>query len=171
MKTLYLMCGMPFSGKTTLGKSIAEYLGSKYISLDEINEARGLYGGEGISVEEWEKTHLLAMEQLRSLVQLRQDIVVDDTSCFRWLRERFGSFVKQYDYQMIVVFLDIPLSIIRKRIDQNELTQTRHRVRQEIIEQMAKTFEPPQPDENAIKYYADQPIDKWIAQHFVASSN
>ena len=171
MKTLYLMCGMPFSGKTTLGKSIAKYLDSPYISLDEINEARGLYGGDGILVKEWEKTHFLAMEQLRSLVQSQQDIVVDDTSCFRWLRERFGNFVKQYDYQMIIVFLDISLSIIRKRIEQNEQTQARQGVKQEIIEQMAKTFEPPQPDEKAIEYYANQPIDKWIAEHLAPSSN
>ncbi len=64
MKTLYLLCGMPFSGKTTLGKSVSEYLNSLYISLDEINEARGICGGEGIPVEEWEKTHSLAMQQL-----------------------------------------------------------------------------------------------------------
>jgi predicted kinase len=169
MKTLYLLCGMPFSGKTTLGKSIAKYLNSPYISLDEINEARGLYGGDGIPVEEWEKTHLLAMQQLQSLMPLRQDIILDDTSCFRWLRERFSNFVKQHDYQTIIVFLDIPLSIIRKRLEKNEETQARHRVRQDIIEEMAKTFELPQKDENVVKYSANQSIDEWIAEHFVTN--
>lgn len=114
MQTLYLLCGMPFSGKTTLGKSLAKYLNSPYISLDEINEARGLCGGDGIPVEEWEKIHLQAMQELLNLMQSGQDIVVDDTSCYRWLRERFSNFVKQHDYQTIIVFLDIPLSIIRK---------------------------------------------------------
>ena len=110
MKTLYLLCGMPFSGKTTLGKSLSKYLYSPYISLDEINEARGLQGGEGIPVEEWEKTHLLAMQQLPSLMQSQQDIIIDDTSCFRWLRERWRTFVQQYDYQTIIIFFDIPLA-------------------------------------------------------------
>ena len=72
---------------------------------------------------------------------------------------------------MVIVFLNIPLATIKKRIEQNEQTQARHRVRQDIIEEMAKTFEPPQPDENAIKYYANQPIDEWIAEHFAPSSN
>lgn len=169
MKTLYLMCGMPFSGKTTLAKAIAKHLDSSYISLDEINEARGLCGGDGIPVAEWEQTHFLAMKQLRSLVQSRRDIVVDDTSCFRWLRSRFSNFVRQYDYQTTIVFLDIPLSTIQNRIEQNEQTKIRHRVKQDIIEQMAKTFELPQPDENVIKYRANQPIDKWIAEHLVVS--
>lgn len=59
---------MPFSGKTTLGTSVAQYLNALYISLDEINEARGLFGGEGIPVEEWEKTHHLAIEKLQDLM-------------------------------------------------------------------------------------------------------
>lgn len=115
MRTLYLLCGMPFSGKTTLGKSLSRYSSSAYISLDKINEARGLYGGDGIPVEEWEKTHSLAMQQLPNLMQSGQDIVVDDTSCFHWLRERWSNFVKQYRYQTIVVYLDIPIATIKKR--------------------------------------------------------
>ena len=87
------------------------------------------------------------------------------------LRERFGNFAKQYDYQTIIVFLNIPLATIRNRIEQNEKTLARHKVKHNIIEEMAKTFEPPQPDENAIKYYANQPIDEWIAEHLAPSSN
>ncbi|NJR44554.1 MAG: ATP-binding protein [Hyellaceae cyanobacterium CSU_1_1] len=169
MKTLYLLCGMPFSGKTTLGKSIAQHLSCPYISLDEINEAKGLFGGDGIPVEEWEKTHFLAMEQLPSLMESGQNIVVDDTSCFRWLRERFIDFVKPYDYQTVIVFLDIPLSVIKKRMKQNEETKARHRVKQNIIEEMAKTFEPPQADENVVRYSVNQSIDEWIAKHFVTN--
>lgn len=75
MKNLYLLCGMPFSGKTTFGKSVAQYLNAFYISLDEINEARGLFGGEGIPVEEWGKTHYLAIEQLQDLMPSQQDII------------------------------------------------------------------------------------------------
>lgn len=66
---------MPFSGKTTLAKSVSEYLHSSYVSLDEINEARGLFGGDGIPVEEWEKTHAIAMQQLHNLMEFQQDVV------------------------------------------------------------------------------------------------
>jgi predicted kinase len=56
MKTLYLMCGLSFSGKTTLARKIVERLQCAYISLDDINAERGLWGGDGISVGEWERT-------------------------------------------------------------------------------------------------------------------
>lgn len=52
---------------------------------------------------------------------------------------------------------------------QNEETKARHRVKQNIIEEMAKTFEPPQADENVVRYSANQSIDEWIAKHFVTN--
>ena len=166
MKMLYLLCGMPFSGKTTLGKCVAQYLNSPYISLDEINEARGLFGGNGIAVEEWEKTHSLAMQQLQDLMQSGEDIVLDDTSCFRWLRDRFRNFGSHYGYQTIIIFLDISLSKIWNRIEENEKTQARHQVKQDIIQEMAKTFEYPQHDEATIKYTGEQIIEEWLTKQF-----
>ena len=165
MKTLYLLCGMPFSGKTTIGKSVAQHLEIFYISLDEINEARGLLGGEGIPVEEWEKTHHLAMEQLKNLMPYQHDIILDDTNCFRWLRDRFRNLAAGYNYQTTIIFLDIPYAEIEKRIAANNKTQTRNKVKPEIIEQMNQTFEPPQVDEKTIGYIG-QPINEWIAQNF-----
>ena len=168
MKTLYLLCGMPFSGKTTISKSVAQYLDISYISLDEINESRGLFGGEGIPVEEWEKTHHLAMEQLKNLMPSQHDIILDDTNCFRWLRDRFRNLAAGYNYQTTIIFLDIPYAEIEKRIAANNKTQTRNKVKPEIIEQMNQTFEPPQADEKTISYIG-QPINEWIAQNFDAS--
>lgn len=157
---------MPFSGKTTLGKSMAQYLNALYISLDEINEARGLFGGEGIPVEQWEKTHYLAMEQLENFMPSQQDIVLDDTNCFRWLRDRFRNLGARYGYQTTLIFLDIPLVEIEQRIVANNQTQTRNKVKQEIIEKMQQTFESPQPDEKSINYSGEKSIQQWIIQHF-----
>jgi predicted kinase len=157
---------MPFSGKTTLGKSVAKYLDCPYISLDEINEIRELYGGDGIPVEEWEKTHFLAMQQLHSLMASEQNIVLDDTNCFRWLRDRFRDFGAQYGYQTTLIFLDVPLAEIWSRIKINNQTQTRYQVKPEIITEMAKTFESPQADERIINYSPKQSIDDWIRQYF-----
>jgi len=166
MKTLYLLCGMPFSGKTTLAKSVSEHLHCPYISLDEINEQRGMKGGDGIPVEEWEKTHSIAINVLYELMPTEQDIVLDDTSCFRWLRDRYRTIGNQYSYQTIIVYLDIPLLEIRKRMQENEKTKVRLSVRQDIIEVMAKTFEQPQVDEIAVRYTLGQSIQEWITSHF-----
>lgn len=170
MRTLYLLRGMPFSGKTTLAKTLVDYLHASYISLDEINESRGLFGGEGIPVEEWETTHSIAMQQLHSLMESQQDIVLDDTSCFRRLRDRYRDFGAKQSYQTVITYLDIPISELRRRMEENTKTQVRHGVRQDIVDEMAKTFELPQPDEIVIKYSPDQRIEEWIVKHFVKNA-
>ena len=166
MPTLYLLCGMPFSGKTTLGKTIARQLDSSYISLDEINEARGLRGGDGISIEEWEKTHSIAMSQMQTTMPTSQDIVLDDTNCFRWLRDRFRQLAAEYNYQTTVVFVDVPVSEIWQRMSANQKTQTRHTVKPEIIKEMTKTFESPEEDENVIRYGGKKSINEWVVSNF-----
>lgn len=166
MKTLYLLCGMPFSGKTTPSKSVAKYLNALYISLDKINEERGLFGGEGIPVEEWEKTHYLAIEKLQNIMPSQEDIILDDTNCFRWLRNRFRDLAVEYNYQTTLILLYVPIVEIEKRIAANNQTQTRHKVKPEIIREMNQTFELPQPDEQTIVYNPEQLIDEWIIQHF-----
>jgi predicted kinase len=134
---------MPFSGKTTLAKALIAHLYASYISLDDINESRGLLGGEGIPIEEWEKTHSIAMQQLHSLIQLLQDIVLDDTSCFRWLRDRYRDFAAQQSYQTVLIYLDVAIAEIQRRIKENTRTEVRHGVRQDIVDEMEKTFELP----------------------------
>lgn len=166
MSTLYLLCGMPFSGKTTLGRTIAEYLDCPCISLDEINEARGLSGGDGIPVEEWEKTHFLAMQQLEILMRTPGDLILDDTNCFRWLRDRFRDLAAKYNYQTTIVFLDISLAEIYYRMQVNQETKTRHQVRADIVDEMAKTFEIPQENEKVIRYSGDMAIEEWINKFF-----
>ncbi|NJO97886.1 MAG: AAA family ATPase [Pleurocapsa sp. CRU_1_2] len=48
MKTLYLLCGMPFSGKTTLGKSIAQQADENVVRYS-VNQ----------SIDEWIAKHFV----------------------------------------------------------------------------------------------------------------
>ena len=166
MPTLYLLCGMPFSGKTTLGKTISRQIDSAYMSLDEINELRGLRGGDGIPVAEWEKTHSIAMSQMQTIMPTFQDIVLDDTNCFRWLRDRFRQLAAEHNYRTTVVFVDVPMSEIWQRMLNNKDTPTRHTVKPEIVKEITKTFEPPEENENVLKYAGKQPINEWLISHF-----
>lgn len=56
MKTLYLLCGLWLSGKSTLARAMAERASMALISFDAINRERGLWGGDGVPGEEWKVT-------------------------------------------------------------------------------------------------------------------
>lgn len=166
MPTLYLLCGVAFSGKTTLGKAIAEYAGLLVVSTDEINEVRGLRGGDGIHYSEWEKTHAIAVSWLDDLMRSGRDLVVDDTNCFRWIRDRFRGVAERHGYQTRVIHLDVPLATVHERRRRNESTAERHGVIDNIFESHVAEFEVPGEDEDAVVYRPSQDLEAWLASHF-----
>ncbi|MEH2447038.1 MAG: ATP-binding protein [Nostoc sp.] len=163
MKTLYLLCGLAFSGKSTLAKAIVDYLNCAYVSLDDINKERGLgFGGDGIPVEEWENTHQIAIGILNNLMQLEQDIILDDTNCFRWLRDRFREVAKRHDYKTKVIYLDVPLEEIYIRMQMNEQTKKRQGIKKEIFAELIQNFQPPEVDENILLFNNEYTIKDWL---------
>jgi len=101
------MCGLPFSGKSTIAKAIVEYIGCNYISLDKMNEERGLgFGGDGIAADEWEMTHQIAINQLSALLKTG-DVILDDTCCFRWIRDRYRKCANSAGASTCVIYLNV----------------------------------------------------------------
>ncbi len=65
---LYILCGLPFAGKTTLARALERQLGLALVGLDAINTARGVgLHGEAISPEEWDETYAEAYRQRAAL--------------------------------------------------------------------------------------------------------
>ncbi|MDF5734618.1 MULTISPECIES: ATP-binding protein [unclassified Nostoc] len=172
MKTLYLLCGLAFSGKSTLAKAIVNYLNCAYVSLDDINKERGLgFGGDGISVEEWENTHQIAIGLLDNLMQLEQDIILDDTNCFRWLRDRFREVAKRHNYKTKVIYLDVPLEEIYIRMQMNEQTKKRQGIKKEIFAQLIQNFQLPEVDENILLFNNEYTIQDWLETQLHSTFN
>lgn len=70
MLHVYAMCGVAFSGKSTLARRIANQLSIPLISLYAINHERGLRGREGMSIAQWEETSAMAMDRLRQCLPM-----------------------------------------------------------------------------------------------------
>ena len=168
MKTLYLMCGNSFSGKSTLAEAIAGKRSCALISLDDINRERGLgFGGDGIAVEEWERTHQIALARLEEQMPSGRDLVLDDTNCFRWLRDRYRSAAGRHGYRTVVIYLDIPLPILEERRRKNETTRERRGVKEPIFADLTRQFEAPAPDEPTLVFAPGDTIGEWIEAHLV----
>lgn len=138
MGTLYLMCGLPFSGKTVLAEALVQHLDGAYLSLDEINIERGLFGGAEIPVGEWERTHQIALGRLDALMQQGVDVVLDDTNNLRMLRDRFRNMAIEHAYSTRLLYLAPPPEVMRTRTRQGAGNRT------------LTVFEAPQPDESPL---------------------
>jgi predicted kinase len=155
---LILMCGLSFSGKSTLAGQLGKELGATVLSLDSINEERGLHGGQGIPVEEWAKTNRLAEE--RSSTQLRAggNVIIDDTGSPRFIRDQWREVAASSQAVFVLVWIQIDPELQRERVLANRLGGGRHDVTDEVLFDHVAHFESPT-DEGAIAINAREVSD------------
>ena len=139
MLHVYAMCGVAFSGKSALALRIAGELSICLMSLDAIKHERGLRGGEGMSIAQWEETSAIAMDRLR---QCRGEVQVRawSTATRRFLRDRCKAVALEFGAEFTIVFVDTAIEEIGSRRDANNQRPTRHHVRDDIFEDHYKTF-------------------------------
>lgn len=162
MPTVFLMCGLAFSGKTAVAQRIASEFGCHYLSLDEINDERRLWGGHRIPDEEWERTHEIALERLRHYLDRGGCVVVDDTNNLRWLRDRFRAVAAESGHDAVLVYVTAPIGEIRQRIAQADRTGERRVVTDDVFEEHVESFEEPTSDESPIVYRSGENLDELL---------
>jgi predicted kinase len=160
---LFLMCGAAFSGKTTLSKKLAEIINYSRISFDEINEKKGFLPGDDIPQIEWAKTSEEAILQLKNELKRNNNVIVDDTFCFKFLRDNFKSVADQYGYQTVIIFIDISEEEVRKRITENRIKKNRSDISDAVLESHLKVFEKPGSDEKVMTFNSEKDeINNWL---------
>jgi predicted kinase len=147
--TLILMCGLSFSGKSTLAGQLGRELKATVFSLDSINEERGLYGGQGIPVEEWVETNRLAQERCRAHLSADRNVIIDDTGSPRFIRDQWRDIAARTHAAFVLVWIQIDPELQRERILANRLAGGRHDVTDKVLLDHVAHFESPT-DEGAI---------------------
>lgn len=158
------MCGLAFSGKSTLARRIADVVGAPIVSLDAINRRRGLDGGKvgGMTDAQWEKTSQLAVEELIGLMQGSRPVVLDDTLSRRFLRDRYRLAAAGQGYDVVLVYVDTPLAIIEGRRRVNEGTQGRAGIEDAVFAHHRERFEAPAGDEAHIHLSDSAEAERWL---------
>lgn len=159
---LILMCGRSFSGKSTICSRLAENLGVEVVSLDAINEARGLNGGTGIPLEEWMRTHEIASERVAAMLARAGTVIIDDTSSPRFLRDGWRETAAQSGAAFALVFVDTPVEVIVERQRANRSAVTRSEVSDDVMAEHLAAFEPPEADESHVRVGYPPESLEWV---------
>jgi predicted kinase len=161
---LFVMCGLAFSGKSTLARSLAERLEATVVSLDEINRERGLpHGGAGLPVEAWAETHRIGLERLAVLMRGGGDLVADDTACFQFLRDGYRRLAAAHGYSATVVLVDPPRDEIAARRRRSDATADREPISDEVLAAHVASFEWPRDDETVVALRSAAEATAWLA--------
>lgn len=140
---LTLICGLSFSGKSTLAKRVAADLDAALISLDAINLERGLDGGQGIPLDEWATTNRIAHDRAGRLLAERRQVVVDDTGSPRFIRDGWREVAQNSESSFVLVWVQIDEELQRQRLYANRSEQSRHDVADDVLAAHLRDFEAP----------------------------
>ena len=166
MQHLLLMCGPAFSGKTVVSTAVEREAGCVRISIDEINAERGLpSGGEGLPAEAWEASSHEAVRRVRTALHAGHDVVLDDTCCFRFLRDRYRAVADDLGVPTLVLYLEVPVAELERRRAANRDRTGRPDVVDAVFQPHLETFEHPDADEDVMVFRpADETADRFAAR-------
>ena len=136
MVAMYVMCGVPGSGKTTRSKQMAEEMGLVRFSYDEMRCYR----------QESFLRH--AAEAMRE----GKNVILDTVNLTANVRKKLLRYVEDIPCQKIVVFMDVPLEECQRRNANREM-----KLPDRVIKNLHQGLQPPTDDEgwDEIHVYKD----------------
>lgn len=171
--TQYILCGIPFSGKTTLGRELAKRLDFVHINLDEIKAVKG-YGDvsdDDVPDGAWKKIFDEADKRLIRALKSGKNVANETAWVTREWRDRARKIATKAGLPTKVIYIKIPEEIARKRWQENRAVKKRYDTKDKEFDDYVKDFEEPTAEENLIFYDPKIPIDEWIKQNFKKQLN
>ncbi|MBI4087110.1 AAA family ATPase [Candidatus Kaiserbacteria bacterium] len=162
--TLFILCGEAFSGKSTLADHIAKHYGAHIVGRDLIYFSLA----DALALEEtpeedddafWKNMWPIAMQGVRNLLLTGQSVVFDDNCLLFRQREELREIATACGARSVLIYLNVPADILKKRKDANKLTRERHDVPSAWLADDARLFERPEETEKILPYTPDEPAE------------
>ena len=165
---LYILCGLPFSGKTTLARHLVDRLGFASVSIDQIRLARGFTWSEDekVSPEQWREIFEQSFRETEDNLRRGISVLYDSANQDRFSRDRLRAVARRGHFLTCVIFLDVPITVLRQRWERNRISKERFDLPERFFQAALDTFESPTEDEHVIRYDQLTPIDEWIKSNF-----
>jgi predicted kinase len=137
MATVFMLCGLPGTGKTSLAKRLEAH-GALALSLDDWMVARGIDDelSEEIAHEQWQAA--------AAALQAGRDVVLDWGFDSRQERDDIRARAASIGASTRLVFLDVPKPELYRRLAMREWPN----VSAEDLDRWSREFEVPGADEN-----------------------
>jgi predicted kinase len=150
--TLYILCGLPYSGKTTFARQFAQQSGFPLVSIDGIRESLGFFWGthEATSAD-WKRIFETVEAELAKHLQTGRNVIHDSTNHDKASRDKWSAFAKRLQCEAKIVFVDASVEVVEARRQANLLSHDRAHLPEASYQSALETFEAPTPYENVVK--------------------
>ena len=162
------MCGLPFSGKSTLARALGARLRATVIEVDALVIAPPRPPGKPIPDSAWIAAYREAERQALRALGAGQQVIYDGVnfrSAMRWKLRRVAG---QAGADLLVVRVETPLDEITRRRTANRRSPWRADVDDATFEMVRRRFQEPTGTESVIRYDGREPVDAWLRRHAAA---
>lgn len=159
-KTLFILCGEAFAGKTTLSKKMADLYEAKIVGRDEVYFAiEKILALENTPDKDddtlWGNLWPLVIQGAKNQLSLGNSVVIDDNCLFLKQRDELRLVAEQSGAKNILIYLNIPNNILKERKTENKNSKNRHDVPSEWMAEDSSLFERPTEIEKPVIYTPD----------------
>lgn len=164
----YLLVGLPYSGKTTLAKKLVKRLGFSHINIDQLKFDR-VYadtGDDDVPDTVWNEIFREADTLIVKYLKEGKNVANEYAWITKNWRDRARKVARDAGFETKVIYLKLPLDVIRQRWFENSKTTSRFHWPEEEFERYIKEFEEPTLDEGIILYDELVDLDQWIKNNF-----
>ncbi len=150
--TLFILCGLPYAGKSYLVNSLTDKTNISVVSIDEIFSDNGFdWNNNNLpSSLEWEKIFEESYEILQAKLSLGENVLYDSTNHTKMSRDKLRDIATSVGASTCVIYVKTPIDVIWKRWEENELSHSRPQVSSELVQMTIDMFEEPDESENTI---------------------
>jgi predicted kinase len=164
---LIVVCGLSFAGKSTLAREISARFGYTEVDVDATKvdlHGPGIHD-EQLTQDEW--TLIYRETDDRMLGHLRSgESVVDGSRNFRkHERDQARQIAERAGADLVVVYVDTPEAVVRRRWAENKANPTRRVVSDTELREIIAAIEAPTADERPLVCRHGDTISDWIADH------
>jgi predicted kinase len=159
---LYIMTGLPYSGKTTLVKKLVKKIKCKVVSVDEILEQKDLWKEKHPSQSDWETAYSEACKKVENYLIDRENVIFDESNLLYVQRESLRKMAESLEIKTKLIYVKIDRKEALKRWEKNLETKEKNQLSKDIMERTFNIFEEPKPNEEAVIYNQNTDFKKWI---------
>jgi predicted kinase len=162
---LYIVFGLPFSGKSTIVRELVRQRGCAVIDSDAINTARGVgIAGATIAPEDWAISFATARARLDAALAARESVAYEGHVWSRAQRDEFRAIASAAGADTTFIYLDVPESVVHERLLANRRAAQRHDVPDDLFAQALALMEHPDEAERVMRYDGSEPVAAWVAK-------
>ena len=142
--TLFIMCGLPYSGKTFFSKRFSAENGYRLVSIDDVRESLGFFWGKtDTDAQNWQEVFRVVDDLILSTLNQGESVVYDSANQDEASRSRYRKLAESLGCNSKIVFVNTSMEVIQERRLDNQGSLVRAHIPQETFESAIQTFVPP----------------------------